>query len=184
MILYGCDNPVQPTEPEKELVEKELASIEIAMPPTKTYYLMGETIDTSGLRVNAIYNDGSEEQTADYTVFGDTFTAGTVSVIITSKTDDTKTTAFEITISNELMNTGIPVIYIETQDAQSVVSKDDYVNGTILVKQGANELYAKQALRIRGRGNATWYYPKKPYKIKLDDKTDFFGMGNDKDWVL
>ena len=37
---------------------------------------------------------------------------------------------------------------------------------------------------IRGRGNSTWGYPKKPYKLKLDKKTDLFGMGKNKHWVL
>ena len=37
---------------------------------------------------------------------------------------------------------------------------------------------------IRGRGNSTWGGDKKPYKIKLDKKQDFFGMGKSKHWVL
>ena len=39
-------------------------------------------------------------------------------------------------------------------------------------------------IKIRGRGNSTWFAPKKPYRIKLDKKTDLFGMGNNKDYVL
>ena len=37
---------------------------------------------------------------------------------------------------------------------------------------------------IRGRGNSSWGQEKKPYKIKLDKKQDFFGMGKSKHWVL
>ena len=38
---------------------------------------------------------------------------------------------------------------------------------------------------IRGRGNSTWYYvPKRPYKIKLSEKSDLFGMGKSKEWAL
>ena len=37
---------------------------------------------------------------------------------------------------------------------------------------------------IRGRGNSTWGADKKPFKIKLDKKADFFGMGKSKHWVL
>ncbi len=37
---------------------------------------------------------------------------------------------------------------------------------------------------IRGRGNSTWGPSKRPYRIKLDNKADFFGMGADKNWVL
>ncbi len=37
---------------------------------------------------------------------------------------------------------------------------------------------------IRGRGNSTWMTDKKPYKIKLDQKADLFGMGANKHWAL
>lgn len=37
---------------------------------------------------------------------------------------------------------------------------------------------------IKGRGNATFHLNKKPYQIKLADKTDLFGMGKHKTWIL
>lgn len=37
---------------------------------------------------------------------------------------------------------------------------------------------------IRGRGNSTWLVDKKPYKLKLEESTDLFGMGKNKHWVL
>ena len=38
---------------------------------------------------------------------------------------------------------------------------------------------------IRGRGNMTWSMGiKKPYKIKLDEAADLFGMGESKEWGL
>ena len=37
---------------------------------------------------------------------------------------------------------------------------------------------------IRGRGNSTWDAKKKPYKIKLKDSVDFYGMGANKHWAL
>ena len=37
---------------------------------------------------------------------------------------------------------------------------------------------------IRGRGNSSWSADKKPFKIKLAQKQDFFGMGKSKHWVL
>ena len=39
---------------------------------------------------------------------------------------------------------------------------------------------------IRGRGNTTWQDSddKKPYKIKLKKKADFFGMGENTEWAL
>ena len=37
---------------------------------------------------------------------------------------------------------------------------------------------------IRGRGNGTWGMAKLPYKIKLEEKQNLFGMGKNKTWVL
>jgi hypothetical protein len=39
-------------------------------------------------------------------------------------------------------------------------------------------------LEIRGRGNTTWGFPKKPYKIELGEKTSLLGLPAAKDWVL
>ncbi|NCC98542.1 MAG: hypothetical protein EOL95_02400 [Bacteroidia bacterium] len=38
--------------------------------------------------------------------------------------------------------------------------------------------------QIRGRGNSTWAMPKRPYKIKLDEKAGIFGLKPAKKWVL
>ena len=37
---------------------------------------------------------------------------------------------------------------------------------------------------IRGRGNGSWGFSKNPYKIKLEEKQDLFGMGKSKTGVL
>jgi hypothetical protein len=169
-----------------ETPEKELTGIEIARLPNKTVYLLGEFLDLTGLAVNNIYNDGSKEETSYFNVSEaafDPFTAGIYPISLSSKTDSTKTASFEITVSGELVNTGLPVIYIETENAAPVLSKDEYVSGTMTITQGNTTIH-ENTMRIKGRGNATWGYPKKPYKIKLDEKTNFFGMGKDKDWVL
>ena len=82
----------------------------------------------------------------------------------------------------------LPVVYINTNDGQDVTSKEEYVKGTCSI-QGNSEFTNETQLytgdiKIRGRGNYTWEHPKKPYKIKLDTKTDLFGMGANKHWVL
>lgn len=38
--------------------------------------------------------------------------------------------------------------------------------------------------KIRGRGNATWTYVKKPYKFKFQESQSLFGFAPNKDWVL
>jgi len=88
-------------------------------------------------------------------------------------------------VSNTLVDTGLPVVYINTENAQEITSKEDYVGGTIAIKQKDSVLYGEQPMSIRGRGNTTWRdYPKKPYRIKLDSAAELLGMGSDKDWML
>lgn len=81
----------------------------------------------------------------------------------------------------------LPVIYINTEDGNEITSKTDYKKADMSIQNNENsdkEIYSG-AIDIRGRGNTTWKtYPKKPYKIKLDKKTDLFGMGKSKHWVL
>ena len=39
-------------------------------------------------------------------------------------------------------------------------------------------------MKIRGRGNSTWGHPKKPFQMKLSDKSSFLGMPSDKKWLF
>ena len=74
---------------------------------------------------------------------------------------------------------------IQTENNLPVVSKDDYVRCKIEV-DGLNmfDNYVGTG-RIRGRGNSTWgWYPKKPYRIKLDESSKMLGLKKNKDWVL
>lgn len=85
--------------------------------------------------------------------------------------------------------TGLPIMYIETEGNAEIVSKDDYVNATISIK---NDLITRSSaldlettpVRIKGRGNSTWGLPKKPYKLKFDTKISLLGEPKDKEWVL
>ena len=81
----------------------------------------------------------------------------------------------------------IPVIYIDT-GGKGIYDKENYVKGTITIKD-PEKLYSdveefSAPMGIRGRGNSTWSFPKKPWKVKLDSKASIFGMGADKEWAL
>lgn len=82
----------------------------------------------------------------------------------------------------------IPVIRINTQDAAPIKDKDNYVQGTIRVEDPCgyySDVKEFEApMKIKGRGNSTWGMPKKPYKIKLEEKAPVLGIAKDKEWVL
>ena len=44
--------------------------------------------------------------------------------------------------------------------------------------------YESAMCSIKGRGNATWGYAKKPYVLKLPNYADLMGMGAASDWIL
>ena len=83
--------------------------------------------------------------------------------------------------------TGLAAIQVVTEGQAPVVSKDpaDYLACTVTVK--GNGIWPDTVLsgKIRGRGNSTWeWYPKKPYRIKLDESARMLGMKKNRDWVL
>ncbi len=84
-----------------------------------------------------------------------------------------------------LVYTGLPLVYLYTHDATPIVSKDDYVSGTMKIYPNVDTLDTYTgAIQIRGRGNTTWTLPKKPYRVKLGTAASILGMPSDKDWVL
>ena len=63
--------------------------------------------------------------------------------------------------------------------------KEEYLACTIKIESDTAVWNYEGRGRIRGRGNSTWeWYPKKPYRIKLDEKAEILGLDANKDWVL
>ncbi len=82
-------------------------------------------------------------------------------------------------------STGLPVLDIRTDDGKNITSKTEYSSSSVSIyTQGKAKPYLQQTAGIRGRGNSTWWYPKKPYRLKLDKKAGLFGMQPAKAWVL
>lgn len=81
--------------------------------------------------------------------------------------------------------TGLPIVYIQTDGSVQIDSKDDYVLGDTNIDGGRDyEDFPLAPMKIRGRGNSTWEFPKKPFQMKLDDKAKFLGMPKDKKWLF
>jgi len=168
-----------------------ITGIKIAALPAKIVYLMGESLDLTGLLVNIVYADGLERETTDYTVsrgssliIRENFRSGTFPVTVSASG---YSAPFDITISDTLIDTGLPVLYINTQNAAPVADKEKWVNHNLTITSGnpAHRL-EKTGFRdeIRGRGNSSWGMPKKPYRIKFREETSLFGMVPSRNWVL
>jgi len=86
---------------------------------------------------------------------------------------------------------GIPYIRITVADSTALNNVDEngesiYSEATIEI--AGNGLYGDvpaSAGKVRYRGNSTrLWYPKKPYRIKFNEKTEVLGLAANKDWVL
>lgn len=122
------------------------------------------------------------------------------SVITDIKTQDTQTDTqiFEsdtnedtdTPIQEVIEITEIPVVNIFTDDGGSVTSKSEYKHGSMTILCDENSGFgncetADVGIQIRGRGNASWnHFPKKSYRIKLDESFGLLGLKKDRDWVL
>ena len=85
-------------------------------------------------------------------------------------------------------NFRIPTVHISTEGGKAIDSKEDYVKASFRFEDPSRFYSDEETVevtgKIRGRGNSTWGMPKKPYRIKLDEKVDLFGSPGDKDWIL
>lgn len=76
---------------------------------------------------------------------------------------------------------------IDTENGAAIKGKEkaDYVPCTITIESDNDEWNATLTGRIRGRGNSSWlWYDKKPYRLKLDEKSKILGLRSNKDWNL
>lgn len=90
-----------------------------------------------------------------------------------------------ITAKFEILPLSLPIFTIDTENGAEVEDKENYVPCSVSVGNTAAEYVIEDAeAEIKGRGNSTWGYDKKPYKIKFTQKTDLFGFGKAKTWVL
>lgn len=85
----------------------------------------------------------------------------------------------------------LPVLYIDTEKHEPIVSKEVYLNASYRLDPMGTEgiealgtVAAPLPMQIRGRGHSSWKGAKKPYKIKLGKKTAIMGMPKNKHWAL
>ncbi len=98
----------------------------------------------------------------------------------------------------------LPVIFVDIDESLGTVADMNaspdhhtrcYGSVSIRVPEGYESVYSEEGLTsysggtykldyIRGRGNSTWERPKKPYKVKLEEAANLFGMGTNDSWAL
>ena len=86
----------------------------------------------------------------------------------------------------QVKHSGLPVVFINTPAAAEIPPKtSDWLGNTNITIYNTDCSIAYSGITgIRGRGNTTWKYPKKPYALKLESKAEILGMPKHKRWVL
>lgn len=84
--------------------------------------------------------------------------------------------------------TGLPIMRIDTEGKKEITSRDVYINAHMsltedIVTRAPGDV-VEADLQIKGRGNSTWGLPKKPYRLKFNEKVSLLGEHKDKSWVL
>ena len=92
----------------------------------------------------------------------------------------------EYSFTVQVIHSGLPMVFIETNSTKEIPSKwEDWMKGSeIKIYNPDWTVDYEGPTSIRGRGNSTWGYPKKPYALKLDSKGEILGMPKHKRWVL
>ena len=78
----------------------------------------------------------------------------------------------------------VPRIDIEIENGNSVVSRNYYLNAGFKVTGYGTYNDFEGKVQIKGRGNNSWNYAKKSYRLKFAEKTKLFGLKKGKSWVL
>ena len=127
---------------------------------------------------------------AKITVDGKTVQNNTVTNAFAQTGDHTVIAGNASYVLRVMQSANIPVLFLSTSSgtmANIDNSPDHSVGETgamLLMNDDGSVVYNGSLAQVRGRGNSTWNLQKKPYQIKLDAKTDLFGMGKAKTWIL
>ena len=79
----------------------------------------------------------------------------------------------------------LPQLVINLNTPIEYLSKEFYSEGTVEIKSNLqSERFQKKSILLRGRGNTTWSFAKKPYQIKFHEQEEVLGLPPAKKWVL
>lgn len=89
-------------------------------------------------------------------------------------------------ISSIRLDGNIPTIFIDTRlSVPEITSKTQYLDASLrYVPYGDGTDTLEAPVQIRGRGNSSWEFPKKPYRLKFDKKQSLGGLSKAKSFVL
>ena len=81
---------------------------------------------------------------------------------------------------------GLPVIMVNTPSGVKIsdITKETWLEGSTMAVFNIDGQVLNAPGKIKGRGNSTWTFDKKPYAFKFSQKQSPFGFPSNKAWVL
>ncbi len=86
--------------------------------------------------------------------------------------------------------TGLPVVYVNSSTRRTpidadITSKTEWKKATISIDgNGIFDDLSVTDMQLRGRGNITWGWSKKPFNMKFEKRTEILGMPKHKRWIM
>jgi hypothetical protein len=92
----------------------------------------------------------------------------------------------EVKLIDKLKNNKVSIFEINTSGGAQIVSKEDYLTASYTLYTYKNGAYTtlSDSTEIKGRGNSTWNWPKKPFRLKLKTAKSLLSMPSNRHWAL
>ena len=84
----------------------------------------------------------------------------------------------------QAVESNVPRIDIDIENGNTVASRNYYLNAGFKVTGYGTYNDFEGTVQIKGRGNNSWNYAKKSYRLKFAEKVKLFGLKKGKSWVL
>ena len=82
----------------------------------------------------------------------------------------------KFTIELEPIVLSLPTIVINTSGSKGVIDRETYKSCTVtMLNADEDDCFEDVTAQIRGRGNTSWNYPKKGFRLKFDKKRSMLG---------
>ena len=162
---------------------------------TKEYNLyLPKLADRSNLTINVDYSVPEKEASVydENNIKLGTLKSGEANNYFTNdkiilKFDDENTETYTI---NVLQST-LPSVFLNIDGGDAALNKinadknhDIGYPGTAVINDSANKTKTATFKKMKGRGNYTWTYSKRPYQVSFDEKISMLGMPKSKKWLF
>ena len=136
------------------------------------------------LRINA--NLLRDIDSLEYKIKKKDITGSTITNLNVVTKDGGKVVLPVDSIVSMVLGGNIPTLYIDTETyVDEIESKEEYLTANLKYEPyGDGTEVLEQTVNIRGRGNSSWLFPKKPYRLKFDKKQKIGGLNKAKSFVL